>query len=210
MSRAAAGERGLTLIELVLTLTILALAGALVSGALSTGLRAWQSGFARGREDLVARVVVERLAAQLRSVVASPSRREGEDAVAFEVREDALRFVTLSGSGAAPAQVSYALEAGERGPQLVYREYPWPDKEFFGEHQARREERVPEIAGLSVSVTRRADEEEAEPGLVQREWKPTDGVVPLKVAVELRLRGAGEAAPRTHRLEVTLPSEVLL
>ena len=150
-------RRGLTLIELVLTLTILAFAGALVSGAFVTGLRAWQSGLRSGREELVARIVLERIATQLRAAVFSPARHDKGDAVAFDAAEDHLRFVTLAASGAAPVQVFYGLQAGGGDAQLVYREYPWPDKEFFGSGNQRREERIPEITGLSVKVVKRAD-----------------------------------------------------
>ena len=73
-------RRGLTLIELVLTLTILAFAGALVSGAFVTGLRAWQSGLRSGREELVARIVLERIATQLRAAIFSPAKHDKGEA----------------------------------------------------------------------------------------------------------------------------------
>ena len=145
-------RRGLTLIELILTLSILALAGVLVSGALTTSLRAWQSGFSRGREELLARIVVERISAQLRAAVGSPAELTQEPAVAFEAKDHALRFVTCAAAGAAPVQVSYTLEDGPEGGRLVYREYPWPDKDFFGEHRARREEALPTVTGFTVKA----------------------------------------------------------
>lgn len=200
-------DRGLTFIELVLTLSILAIAGALVSGALTAGLRAWQTGFVSGREDLIARIVIERISAQLRSAVSSPARRAGAGAVAFDAREGELRFVTLSGSGSAPTQVSYTLVEGADGKRLVYREYPWPDKDFFGEHAPRREESVPEVAGFAVSVTPRPEEDEGPNPPPGRTWSPTDGVLPEKVAVDLQLKASGGAEPRTYRIEVALPTE---
>jgi prepilin-type N-terminal cleavage/methylation domain-containing protein len=202
------GERGLTLVEMVLTLTILALAGALIYGGLGTALRAWQQGFAQGREELVARVVLERMAGQLRSVVAAPAKRSGEDAVAFAVTGDSLRFVTLlSASGAAPAQVGYALadDGGKRA--LVYREYPWPDKNFFGQTRPRREERVPEVTGLKVSVAPRADEEASGPSVTTGEpWKATDAVLPGSVTIEITAAAPGGEA-RTY--ELTVPLEIV-
>ena len=148
-------RRGLTLIELVLTLTILALAGALVSGAFVTGLRAWQSGLRSGREELVARIVLERIATQLRAAISSPARHDEGDAVAFDAAEDHLRFVTLAAAGTAPVQVFYGLRGDGGDAHLVYREYPWPDKEFFGDGRPRREEKIPEITGFSVKVVKR-------------------------------------------------------
>ena len=206
------GASGLTLIELILTLSILALAGVLVSGALATSLRAWQSGFSRGREELIARIVIERVAAQLRAAVASPAKLTQEDAVAFEAKEHALRFVTCAAAGAAPVQVSYTLEDGRDGARLVYREYPWPDKDFFGEHEARREETIPAISGFAVKVTKHPDDPDSLSGaagaVLPGEWSPLDGILPKSVAVEISLQGAADEEAKVHGVTVTLPSEV--
>ena len=124
-------RRGLTLIELVLTMTILALAGALVSGALATGLRAWKSGLRSGREELVARIVLERIAAQLRAAIPAPAKRGEELAVAFDAADDRLRFVTLAAAGTAPVQVSYGLSAAGGETGLLYRELPLAGQGFL-------------------------------------------------------------------------------
>jgi prepilin-type N-terminal cleavage/methylation domain-containing protein len=203
--------RGLTLIELILTLSILGLAGVLVSGALATSLRAWETGFSRGREELLARIVLERIGAQLRAVVDSPARIPQEDAVAFEAKEHALRFVTCAAAGAAPVQVSYVLEDGPDGARLVYREYPWPDKDFFGEHRPRREETLPAISGFAVTVTRRPDNPDEETGEGAAEplgaWSPLDQTLPKSVAVEISLGNAGGGEAKVHRIAVTLPNQ---
>ena len=212
-ARAVRDRSGLTLIELILTLSILGLAGVLVSGALTASLRAWQSGFAAGRGEVIARVVLERVAAQLRTVVPSTTRLTQQPAIAFEAKEHSLRFVTSGAAGAAPVQVSYALEDGPEGGRLVYREYPWPDKDFFGEHQPRREEAVPEVAGFTVTVVKRPDEEfgeeeQPQPAQVPGEWSPRDQVLPKSVTVDLALRSEGGAEPRSYRISVPLPGQV--
>lgn len=202
-------RRGLTLIELVLTLTILALAGSLVSGALATGLRAWQSGLRSGREELVARIVLERIATQLRAAVNSPAKREGADAVAFEVEGDRLRFVTLSAGTPAPAQVSYGLRSDGGKPQLLYREYPWPDKDFFGEGRPLREERVPEVIGFTVKVVKRpsaADPSEPDEEPSSTEWSPLDEELPASVTVEIAVTAEGEQEPRIYQVTVPIPT----
>ena len=200
-------RRGLTLIELVITLTILALAGALVSGAFVTGLRAWQSGLRSGREELVARIVLERIATQLRAAISSPARHDNGDAVAFDAAEDHLRFVTLAAGGAAPVQVSYGLRGGGGDAQLVYREYPWPDKEFFGEGQPRSEEKIPEITGLSVKVVKRTDTSvagEQEDVAPTEEWSPLDEQLPASVSVEIVVSAAGRQEPRHYQITVPI------
>lgn len=202
-------RRGLTLIELVLTLTILALAGSLVSGALATGLRAWQSGLRSGREELVARIVLERIATQLRAAIFSPAKRGEADAVAFDAAEDRLRFVTLAAAGAAPVQVSYGMRDDGGVAQLVYREYPWPDKDFFGEGRARREEKVVEISGFKVSVVKRPEKSEKSETSGKadvtpaEEWSPLDKALPASVSVEIAVNTDGNSEPR--RYEVTVP-----
>jgi len=201
-------RRGLTLIELVLTLTILALAGTLVSGALATGLRSWQSGLRSGREELVARIVLERIATQLRAAVDSPAKRNDEDAVAFDAAEDHLRFVTLAAAGTAPVQVWYGLRADGGNAHLTYREYPWPDKEFFSEGRPRREEKVVEVTGFSVKVVKRADSSGTGDEPSPAEWSPLDQELPGSVSVEIVVSAEGQPEPRHFQITVPIPTQV--
>jgi len=200
-------RRGLTLIELVLTMTILALAGALVTGAFTTGLRAWQSGLRSGREELVARIVLERIATQLRAAIPSPVKSGEEKAVAFDAAADRLRFVTLAAAGAAPVQVSYGLSGGGK-PGLLYREYPWPDKDFFGESRPLREEKVGEVTGFTVQASKRVDTDEA--GAVAapspEEWSPLDQELPGSVSVGIDVTAEGEPEPRHYQITVAIPT----
>ena len=201
--RPGGDRRGLTLIELVLALTILAVAGALVSGAFATGLRAWQSGVRSGREELVARIVLERIATQVRAAVASPATKGNEDAVAFDAGEDYLRFVTLAAAGPAPVQVYYGLADDGGGRRLVYREYPWPDKEFFGQGRPRREELVAEVTGLTVKVAKRPEDPDSVTEAPSEEWSPLDQVPPASVTVEIVVGAEDATEPR--RYEITAP-----
>jgi prepilin-type N-terminal cleavage/methylation domain-containing protein len=204
-------RRGLTLIELVVTLTILALAGSLVSGAFVTGLRAWQSGLRSGREELVARIVLERIATQLRAAIPSPAERNGEHAVAFDATEDQLRFVTPAAGGPQPVQVSYRLETDGGAPHLVFREYPWPDKDFFAESHPRSEEKIPEVTGFSVKVVKRTHPSDIDTsGLdnqtgasLSEEWSPLDEELPASVSVEIVVNAEGRQEPR--QFQITVP-----
>jgi prepilin-type N-terminal cleavage/methylation domain-containing protein len=205
VTRPPSGCRGLTLIELVLTMTILSLVGVLVSGGLAAGLRAWRGDAVGNREELVARIVLERLAAQLRSAVPSPAKIQGEDAVAFDAGEHAVRFVTIAGGGAAPMQVSYRVErsASGEGEELVYREYPWPDKDFFGTSRPRREERVAEVTGLAVTVTPRTEELETGEQTAAA-WNPRDQELPDRVTLEVTVGPAAGGEPRRYRVVVPI------
>lgn len=215
-------RRGLTLIELVLTLTILGIAGALVSGALTTALRTWQSGLRAGREELVARIVLERLAQQLRSAVPAPAKLDEKDAVAFDAGEDRLRFVTMA-AGERPAHVFYSLREDGGGRHLVYREHPWPDKDFFGESKARRQEDVAEVTGFSVKVIKREKKagagadlmdtvgtpaaEQAPGAVVEGQWRPEQRELPARVELEIQVRAEGKAEPLSFAVSVPLLAE---
>lgn len=209
--RPARDRRGLTLIELVLTLTILAVAGALVSGALATALRSWQSGLRSGREELVARIVLERIAAQLRAAIPAPARREEKETVAFDAGDDYLRFVTPA-AGAAPVQVFYGIEQGGDGPHLVFREHPWPDKDFFGSSLVLREEDVVEVTGLAIKTVKRVarqpagmtelGETPAAGGVVEQEWSPDLGELPASVEIEIEVSAGEGAQPRSYSVAV--------
>jgi prepilin-type N-terminal cleavage/methylation domain-containing protein len=208
----ASSTRGLTLIELVITLTILALAGALVSGAFATGLRAWRSGLVSGREELVARIVLERIAAQLRAAVPAPAKRGEADAIAFDAAEDHLRFVTLAAAGDVPVQVYFGLQDAGGDARLVYREHPWPDKHFFDGGRPHREEEVPEVTGLSVKLTRRSDKKEGGDAAAEpepREWSPLDRELPQSVKVEIVVNSQGSPEPRRYRTTVTIPTQAV-
>jgi len=200
-------RRGLTLIELVLTMTILALAGSLVSGALATGLRAWKSGLRSGREELVARIVLERIATQLRAAIPSPAKREEENAVAFDAAEDRLRFVTLAAAGTTPVQVSYGLRADGGDTHLLYREYPWPDKDFFGEGRPLREEKVGEVTGFTVKAAKRVASAAAVDAPPPEEWSPLDQELPASVSVGIDVTAEGQSEPRHYQITVPLPTQ---
>ncbi len=214
-SRLDGDRRGLTLIELVLTLTILAFAGALIAGALATGLRSWKTGLRSGREELVARIVLERLATQLRAAILSPARRDEADAVAFDATADHLRFVTPAATGAAPVQVFYGLQGGDGAPHLVYREYPWPDKDFFGKGRPRREEIIEEITGFTVQVVKRSDQPDNDASATGNvpstaDWSPLDKELPASVSVEITIDAAGNPEPRHYRASMPILTQGIL
>ena len=213
LRRLRGDRRGLTLIELVLTMTILAFAGALVSGAFFTGLRAWQSGLRSGREELVARIVLERIATQLRAAIFSPARHDNGDAVAFDATENHLRFVTLAAGGTAPVHVFYGLRGDEGDAHLVYREYPWPDKEFFGAGHQRSEEIIPEITGFSIKVVKRPDSSDTGEGdgvAATEEWSPLDEQLPASVSVEIVVNAEDRQEPRHYQITVPIPTQEAL
>jgi hypothetical protein len=196
-------KEGLTLLEALLALTILALSGAIVYSFLATVLISWTSGVERGRKGQVAGIVVDRLGQQLRSAVPARIIESGRKRAAFRGDEDSLRFVTLLPTGLASLrQVSYAVEEGDEGPELVYREYPWPDKDFFEEKEPLKEERLPEIVDMEVVLRpRKAGEKE---GWSEEEWSPEGEDLPGAAEVLLVVAGAGSKEGRSVKMAVPL------
>ena len=202
MRRLPGRPRGFTLLEVLLALTILAMAGTIVYSFLATAFIAWTSGVDRGRTMQVAGIVADRLSQQLKSTVPAHVLKSRLRVAAFDGGEDSLRFVTLLPTGLRTLrQVSYSIEEGEEGPELAYREYPWPDKKFFEDQDPLREERLPEITGMEVVL--RARESERDKTDEGDEWSPGAKELPLEVEVRLVVAGPGNEQQRS--VTVTTP-----
>ena len=187
---------GFTLLEVMISLTILTLAMAVGYGALSTALTSWSAGLDRGRKEQVARIALERMAQQLKSAVPAIITGEGgRKRPAFDGGEEQIRFVTVLpvGVDTIPVQVSYSIEETDGGSRMVYREYPWPDKKFFEIGEPVKEEALDEIAGMEITIwPREKDEDGGENGIPVdgEEWSPGDEeTMPGRVDISLRLEG---------------------
>jgi prepilin-type N-terminal cleavage/methylation domain-containing protein len=199
-------RRGLTLIELVLTLSILAIAGGLVAGAFTTSLRAWQASATRGREEFVARIVLERIAAQLRATVDTTVKKDEDEFAAFDAGEDHLRFVTLAAGPKYPVHVFYGLESTAGKRRLVYREYSWPEKKFFDDPRPLPGgESVPEITGLTVTATRR-EEKTIGTDPTPTEYSPPEEYLPAEVTIKIEVGAEGPSGPKSFEITVPIPS----
>jgi prepilin-type N-terminal cleavage/methylation domain-containing protein len=207
------GDRaaGLTLLEVMVSLTILSLAMAVVYSSFTTAFTSWSAGLDRGRKEQVARIALERMAQQLKSAIPATITGEGgRRRPAFVGGEDHLRFVTVLPVGVEgrPAQVSYSIEEVDGESVLVYREYPWPDKDFFEVGDPVKEERVDGIVGMAITFRPREENGERGEGGVPREGEeetpPDKEVMPGGVDISLRLEGDEEGLYSTS---VPLQSE---
>lgn len=207
------GDRaaGFTLLEVMVSLMILTMAMAVAYGSFTTALTSWSAGLDRGRKEQVARIALERMAQQLKSAIPATITEEGgRRRAAFESGEDHLRFVTLLpvGVDGRPAQVSYSIEEIDGESRMVYREYPWPDKDFFKVGEPVKEEALDEIVGMAITL--RPREESGENGGIdiprdEEEGPPSDeDVMPGGVDISLRLEGDEEDLYSTS---VSLQSE---
>ncbi len=111
---------GFTLLELLISLTILALIFVTVLGAIQVGSKSWESGEQRAEENLRTRTLFDTLARELTMLYPLRAKNQDKDVVAFRGNSDSLSFATLPESyGAEPFShmirvVTYAVEP-ERG-----------------------------------------------------------------------------------------------
>jgi general secretion pathway protein J len=192
-------DRGVTLIEILLAVSTLAVVVLMATGALRVGLRAWESGQRRVDLQQEGRALVELVSDALAG--ASPYQgRLGispERVVLFEGEPDEIRFVTNAPPLMldAPAVPFHAVVLGrkEQGPlRLVERLVP------SDEPVAPGSERV-----LSRSVTRFTLAYRDESGAWQERWNAREaGGLPTAVRLELAIAGLGRATPP---LVVALP-----
>jgi prepilin-type N-terminal cleavage/methylation domain-containing protein len=111
---------GFTLLELLISMTILALIFVAVLGAIRIGTRSWERGEARAEENQRKRTVVESLTRDLTMIYPLRVKDQDKDVVVFHGRSDSLEFAALPQSyGAEPFShmiriVAYAIES-DRG-----------------------------------------------------------------------------------------------
>jgi general secretion pathway protein J len=186
-----AGDRGFTLIEIVLALSTLAVVVLLATAALRIGFRAWEAGQRRADLQQESRALVELIGDALAGAAPYQARRglSTERVVLFEGEPEEVRFVTSAPplTLEAPAAPFHAVVLGRKGDdalRLVERLVP-AEEPFAGP------ERV-----LSRSVTRFTLAYRDEAGAWQERWNASEaGGLPTAVRFELRIGSALQALP---------------
>ncbi len=146
---------GFTLIEVIVTLTILGLILLVISSAFRLGLSAWEKGEASGEESQTVREISRLVCQQIKSSVPYKMRTEKAegDYLAFDGKAHSLKFVSaLPIKAKQPLGFVYAFyefreEGGGEG-QLVYFEQRVLNKNFF-EETPREESEVSLLQGVS-------------------------------------------------------------
>ncbi len=149
------GGTGFTLLEVVVTLTILGFILLIISGAFRLGLSAWEKGESTREGYEKVRTISRLVCQQIKSSVPykiKTEKAEG-DYLAFEGRPHFLRFVSaLPIKAKQPQGFVYAIyefqEGGQEGGRLVYYEQRVLNKNFF-EERPKEELSVSLIEGIS-------------------------------------------------------------
>lgn len=109
---------GFTLLEVLISLTILGLIFVAVLGAVQVGSRSWEKGERRVEENLRNRTLYDTLARELTMLYPLRIKEQDKEIITFRGSSDSLTFATLpQGYGAEPFNhmiriVTYAVEPG--------------------------------------------------------------------------------------------------
>lgn len=181
--RTSLSVRGVTLLELLITLTILSMLGVIVLAALQLGSQSWQRGEDRAEVEQRIRVLHGTLAQQLAALQPTRALVDEKSVIAFRGGSDWIFFHTApSVHGPFPwsAMVRGVAYSVEPGNGLVLREsYPLAEGEVRLEPQGTARILDPGVTRLKVRYLAPPDGEE-EPRWVE-EWDPRE-------ATEARLR----------------------
>ena len=150
------GSSGFTLLEMVVTLTILGFILLIIFGAFRLGISAWEKGESSREEYQKVRAVSQLVSRQLKSMVPykiKTEKAEG-DYLAFEGRSRSLKFVSaLSIRAKQPEGFVYAIyefkDGGNEGGRLVVYEQRVLIRKNFFEERPNEESGVPLIEGIS-------------------------------------------------------------
>jgi len=94
-NRIPTGEVGFTLLELLVSMTILALIFVAALGAIQVGSKSWESGERRAEANQRTRALVDSLARELTMIYPLRIKQQDKDIVAFHGRSDSLTFATF-------------------------------------------------------------------------------------------------------------------
>jgi general secretion pathway protein J len=150
------GTSGFTLLEMVVTLTILGFILLIIFGAFRLGTSAWEKGESSREEYQKVRAVSQLVSRQLKSIVPYKVKTEKaeSDYLAFEGRARSLKFVSaLSMRAKQPEGFVYAIyefrDGGNQGGSLVVYEQRVLIRKNFFEEGPKEESGVPLIEGIS-------------------------------------------------------------
>ncbi|MEW6740394.1 MAG: PulJ/GspJ family protein [Nitrospirota bacterium] len=167
-------ERGFTLLELLIAMTILGLIAVIVGAGVRLGIRAWERGETDADNSRKIRYFVERIGQQIKSAYPYQIEGDGERAVAFQGRSDSIFFVTSSvkASEGGLKWISYFIRDGK----LMMREGILPDKRAMERISKEGHVFDMEISGLKFQYF----------SSKEKEWKESwDSKTELPVAIKI-------------------------
>jgi general secretion pathway protein J len=203
---------GFTLIEVIVTLTVLGFILLIISGAFRLGLSAWERGESIKEKYQKVRIVTQLISKQIKSIVPYKikSQKAEADYLAFEGKDHSLKFVSnLSMKAKQPEGLVYATyefkEGGKEGGRLILYEHRVLNKDFF-EEDPKEELGVPLLEGVSTVHFEYYQEEDLEKNREEgwvEEWNAKEEKV-LPRALKITITRSSDQEP--INLLVSIPS----
>jgi general secretion pathway protein J len=164
------GGFGFTLIEVMISFTILGLILLIVFGVFRLGLSAWEKGESIQEEYQQVRIISQLISRQVKSIVPykiKTPKAEG-DYLAFQGEANSLKFVSaLPLRGGRPEGLVYVMyeykEGGEEGGRFVFYEQRVLNKDLM-EENPKEEQAVPLLEGISEMHFEYYQEEDPDKG----------------------------------------------
>jgi general secretion pathway protein J len=146
---------GFTLIEVIVTLTVLGFILLIIFGAFRLGLSAWERGESTKEEYQKVRIITQLISQQIKSIFPYKIKTQKAEGnyLAFEGKGHSLKFVsTLSIKAKQPEGFVYAIyefkEGGSEGGRLILYEQRVLNRDFF-EEEPKEELGIPLLEGIS-------------------------------------------------------------
>jgi general secretion pathway protein J len=201
---------GFTLIEVIVTLTILGFVILMVSGIFRLALASWEKGDTIKEDYQKVRVVSQLVSRQVKSLVPYKIKTEKAEGnyLGFDGKAHSLRFVSALGiKGRRPEGFVYVVyqfkEEGEKKGRLVLYEQRAVNRDFF-EDELKEDSAVTLFEGVSrvrFEYLRGADEEKSRREEWVEEWNAKDEKeLPRAIRITVTYwneRGKEEASPMT-------------
>ncbi len=192
-------SKGFTLLELLISLTILSVIVVIISASLRVGIRAWEKGEQNVEARQRQRIVLDMMRRQMASLRLKGFTHNEKEIVSLKGDEKSLTFLSqramIPDNTFGPVYVKYAVNQGENDTEhlmLYEKNIVLLDKDADIEHPSDKEfyELIPEARNISFEYLKKKEE-----GL---EWQPAwdpaaDGGVPM--AVRIVFQKNEDAAP---------------
>jgi hypothetical protein len=205
-----------TLLELVVTLTILSLIAAIGLQAFRLGSRSWQRGEERAEAEQRVRIVYSTMAQTLASLVPTTAEVDGKRVVAFRGRQEWILFhAAPAGHGPLPfsAMIRGVAFSVEPGTGLVMQEsYPLAEGEASLEPRGPIQVLDPHVTQVRFRYLAPPLPDGGEPQWVEA-WDPRDAAQETAVPVSPfpgGLAGTGAASAASAALDLPLAVEMTL
>jgi prepilin-type N-terminal cleavage/methylation domain-containing protein len=201
-------SKGFTLLEVLVTLTILTMLLGVIFGCLHMGIRAWEKGEEIAEENQEMRIVKDLISQQIRSIYPYRFREGNIESPAFKGEDDSIRFISTMGATSRGAVgltfVSYFIDPSYG---LMLCEKRIFDRKTFEDEWNMEEDAIP-FSSLVSEIAFEYEGEEGEEG--SKEWDANkEGGFPHIVRVSLRYKEKLSDKEATTTLTIPLIAKPL-